>query len=98
MTLVPPNLLLVKVIPNTNYLYSTCEYIYKVEGFVKSDRTYAILSPFLKPDWSKIILIPNNKKNTRRIIEVEIEYLDMIHESEIPQDVLRDFKLSSIGI
>lgn len=97
---------LVRIGENSDWNFSSQKYkkyIYKVEGFVKFDNTYAILFPFLKSDWTPIEFRKDNNYgyydlNPRKILQVPIDLLDIIHESEIPPDVIRDFKLTALGI
>lgn len=99
---------IVRITDNSHWEYSKGKYgkyIYKVLQFVKSsnNNTYAILQPFLKSDWGAIDITTKSDYgywdiNPRKLIEVEIIYLEIIHHSEISEDVIRDFKLSSLGI
>lgn len=95
---------IVRIGDNSHWEYSQGKYgkyIYKILQFVKSsNNTYAILQPFLKSDWAPIDLTKSGYQeiNPRKLIEVEIIYLEIIHKSEIPEDVIRDFKLSSLGV
>lgn len=103
---------IVRIGENSHWEYSKAKYgkyIYKVLQFIKptnTNHTIAILQPFLMSDWGSIELTDPSKLggkgyfdiNPKKLIEVEIIYLDIIHNSEIPEDVIRDFKLSSLGI
>ena len=98
---------LVRISENSDWNFSSGKYkkyIYKVEGFIKSDnQTYTILFPFVKSDWTPIEFRKDNnygyyELNPRKILQVPIDLLDIIHESEIPPDVIRDFKLTALGI
>jgi hypothetical protein len=93
-------MILVKINGKEHWNYSQDKYkkyIYRVLQFVKTDTTYAILHPYLKQDWSEIDFdkpVQYWNFDPRKIVEVDIRYLDIIHQSEIPENVIRDFKLS----
>jgi hypothetical protein len=93
--------MLARYIGNSDYFKSYKNFIFKIVSFIKHEKEVsAIILPVKTSDWSEI------KDNVRlsysasvyknRLIVIDINDIEIILDSEIPQDVKRDLKISNI--
>jgi hypothetical protein len=76
------------------------KFIYKILQFTREkNSTYAIIIPFKSDKWDDVdYTIRGNWHtiDTKRFYSVDIDYLEFITDSEIPEDVKRDIKIDKL--
>ena len=81
-------------------LYS--KYIFRVvkiiRGYNSADIMLIVL-PFKTSDWKDIIpqgYYMANQLNPKKLISLDMDYVEVILDNEVPIDIMRNFKLDSI--
>jgi len=97
-------MIFVKYIGNEQSLYNLKELketIFKVVQFTSKDgqfgtKTYAITIPFCDKDWKSFErnrYVQYDNVDHKKIYTFDVDQLELVHESEIPESFQRDFKL-----